>query len=912
MRKIIFAAVAVLVIAVGAAGGWFVYNHYLRDPVAAAQADLARGDIRAAQLELRNAVRNNPSNAVAHFELGKLQLKLGDPIAAEKELKAARAAGYQSTAIAPLLAQSYLPQQKYKDLLKEFPPAGLPPADAAPLLISRALAQLALRDADAARASAQTAMRLAPALADAPLAVARIAAAGGDRGQALLMADNALKLEPANVEALGLKADLLRGQGDMVQAMAALDAAVAAAPTQARVHLARARALLIAGEDTKAKQDVEGALKVEPKNTLAIYLQSLLLIRAKDWPGANVSLQKIQPVLSKLPRGEYYNALVKSNVNQLEQAVEAVGHYTARNRADPDGWRLLARIKLEMGRTAEASEALKHAAELGGNQAAAAPGTVAPAPAPDEVASNSPEGLTNLASQQLGAGDTSGAEHDLEQSLEVQPTRADTGATQVLSALASGDIDRAQEALDRLAKQPKAQPEVVGNLTGLVKMAQLDFDGARDAWQEAVKAVPTAVPPRVNLARVLALRGQFPEAEKTLTEILDTQPSNRAALRTMIELLSSQGKFDRAIALVRAARQAAPDLLGLLITEAALDGRKGDFAAAFNALDQVPLEQALSPALLATRAQILLAQDKKQEAADAYRQILLNNPSDQTTRRRLIDLLLALDKGDAAQKLADDGLTLAPGNSALLEVSVALAYKLKGLDAALAAVDKLAQDPMNQPTTRLLKGSLYMIAKRYPDAVAAYAAEMKDMPFTTLVVSYAGALRAAGRAGEATAVLRDWVAKQPDPAVSESLASLDIEAKRLDDAEKNLLAVLSVRPNDAVALNNLAWIYAQRNDKRARAMAQKAYLLAPSAQTADTLGWIMTSNGEAATGVLLLRSAARQMSNNTSVNYHLAVALKETGQKADAIALVKALLDKGGQFEDRPAVEALQAQLGAK
>ena len=911
MRKLII-ALAVVLVAAGAGGGWWAYSRFLRDPVAVARDLTARGDIRGAQLELRNAVLKHPDNAEAHFELGRLQLQVGDAVAAEKELKAAIAHGSKAPAIPPLLARSYLAQQKFRDLLKEFSPIGLPPADAGALLVSRALAQLAVHDPASARASAIAAERLAPTLADAPLAIARIAAASGDRGQALLKVEDALKLDPKLLEGLGLKADLLRGQGNLVQALATLDTAVAVAPYLPQVRLARARALLIAGEDSKARDDLENVLRIDSKNTLGLFLYAILQIRAKDWQSANISLQKIQPVLNQVPRGEYYYALAKSNVNQMEQASEAIGHYLARHRGDPDGYRLRARIELELGHRAEATEALKQAALLGGNQAPPPPGMTQPEASPDEPKLDSPEALTRLAAEQLASGDTSGAERDLEESLEAQPTHADTAAAQVVSALAEGDADRAAAALEKLAHQSKAQPEVLGNLTGMVRMAQLDFAGAEAAWQDAVKAAPMAVPPRVNLARVLALTGKREAAEKTLNEILQAQPSNRAALRALLELLASRNQTDGAIAAVRAARAAAPGMVGLTVTEAALQARKGDFVAAFGVLDQVPLEQALSPLVLTTRAQILLAQGKKQDAADAFRQILLNNPNDQTTRRRLIELLVQLDKGEAAQKLADDGLALSPGNAALMQFSVSLTYRLKGLEAALAVVDKLAQDPTNQPSVRLLRGGLYMTAKKYPEAAAAYAAEIKDVPFTTLAVGEAAALRAAGHADEATALLRDWVAKQPDPAVAESLASLDIEANRLDIAEKNLDTVLAARPNDPVALNNLAWLYSLRGDKRAHALAHKAYLLAPTAQTADTLGWTMLhEGGQAQTAATLLRHAAQQLPSDPTIHYHLAVALKETGDNALAVAVLNSLLEKGGSFADRAAAQKLHDELAA-
>jgi Flp pilus assembly protein TadD len=123
--------------------------------------------------------------------------------------------------------------------------------------------------------------------------------------------------------------------------------------------------------------------------------------------------------------------------------------------------------------------------------------------------------------------------------------------------------------------------------------------------------------------------------------------------------------------------------------------------------------------------------------------------------------------------------------------------------------------------------------------------------------------------------------------------------------------VLATRPNDAIALNNLAWIYSQRDDKRARALAQRAYLLAPSPQAADTLGWILTRAGDAGLGTLLLRRAAQQLTRDPAVQYHLAVALKASGHAADASAVLGALLAKAGPFDERDRARALQAELAA-
>ena len=50
-------------------------------------------------------------------------------------------------------------------------------------------------------------------------------------------------------------------------------------------------------------------------------------------------------------------------------------------------------------------------------------------------------------------------------------------------------------------------------------------------------------------------------------------------------------------------------------------------------------------------------------------------------------------------------------------------------------------------------------------------------------------------------------------------------------------------------------------------MAQKAYLLAPGPQSADTLGWILSTEDEPAKGLLLLRQAAAQQRSDPTVQH---------------------------------------------
>ena len=64
------------------------------DALSDARQAIKKGDLRAAQINLRNAVRSDPQNAEARYWLAKVDFDLGDPVAAETEARAARDRGF--------------------------------------------------------------------------------------------------------------------------------------------------------------------------------------------------------------------------------------------------------------------------------------------------------------------------------------------------------------------------------------------------------------------------------------------------------------------------------------------------------------------------------------------------------------------------------------------------------------------------------------------------------------------------------------------------------------------------------------------------------------------------------------------------------------------------------------------------
>jgi uncharacterized protein (TIGR03790 family) len=113
------------------------------------------------------------------------------------------------------------------------------------------------------------------------------------------------------------------------------------------------------------------------------------------------------------------------------------------------------------------------------------------------------------------------------------------------------------------------------------------------------------------------------------------------------------------------------------------------------------------------------------------------------------------------------------------------------------------------------------------------------------------------------------------------LASLHTAAGEHDQAIERYRKILTNKPRDAAALNNLAYHLAVQKHQPADALpfAEKARLLEPgNAFIIDTLGWVHHLNGNRAEALRFLTLASRSAPENAEIRLHLAAALAAAGQ----------------------------------
>ena len=106
-----------------------------------------------------------------------------------------------------------------------------------------------------------------------------------------------------------------------------------------------------------------------------------------------------------------------------------------------------------------------------------------------------------------------------------------------------------------------------------------------------------------------------------------------------------------------------------------------------------------------------------------------------------------------------------------------------------------------------------------------------------------------------------------------------------DQAKAVYEQILKIDPNQAIALNNLAFRKAEEglDLDSALTMAQKARQIQPNATAmADTLGWIYIKKNMSADAERIFKDLVKKEPANSTFHYHYGMALMQKGDKSSA------------------------------
>jgi putative PEP-CTERM system TPR-repeat lipoprotein len=205
-----------------------------------------------------------------------------------------------------------------------------------------------------------------------------------------------------------------------------------------------------------------------------------------------------------------------------------------------------------------------------------------------------------------------------------------------------------------------------------------------------------------------------------------------------------------------------------------------------------------------------------------------------------------------------------------------------------------------------LEGDVLMAQKKYSEALKFYQSAYAKLAVAPLAIAIYQASKKAKINVPYTSLERWLKEHDDDQSVRMILASAYQDAELFSKAAEQYSQVVSARPEDISALNNLAWLLYLQGNEEAVPYARRAYNMAPEiAAVIDTYGWILVETGQLKQGIELLKEAVVKAPHLAEIRYHLGVGLYRLGRNAEAKSELKRVLAMSPNFSEHKAARAL-------
>lgn len=904
----------------------------------AAQADIPKNDtstpstaqsldgLRAAEIRLRNQVEQSPNNGMLRVELAKVYRELGNYDAALAELTMARQLRTKDEFVAPLLAQTMAESGAFADLLRDVPQGSRPAKAESTVRAYRGQAQMAIGEFDDAANSLRDAERLDPSNIMAQITTTRLLLSQKQTAAAEQKIDHVLAVAPKESAALELKGLIVQSRGDGNGAAAYFNKALASDRSNIQALLDRANLEVSRNQLDQATKDLSIIKAAAPNSPMAAFVDAAVKARQGKFQQADEALNKLRSGMAYFPGAYFLAGEIKFKLNQFAQAEDYLSKFVAQQQNQPEAYEILGILALKRGDTERAVTMLEKAHDLAPQDANAA---------------------VLLSQAYLAHGETEKAVALMDQASAMQPKNATVDAQRALAHFAIGDPGGNLSHLSDLFKSGagdlKAGPSLI--------LAQLQAGKAGEAAataQALVKSDPANVLFQELLGATLVAQRNYAAAETIFKTILGKQPNLLAARRSLAQVYLSTGRTPAALALfqdwiaknpqdLKAKRALAEIDIGLkdypgaqkLLVDANVL-TTGDVGAGLQLVRIYELQKKWPEAIKSAQwlqgrfANNLPVVDTLgrlySESGDAkssvaqYASAVSSFPKSSELWNNYATAQAAAKNIPGALAAISQAHALAPDNVAYQRSLVEMTYLVKGKDAALAVGKTFASNTAQVPAAALMTAAALDRHDKHGEAVALLETTQAKTPTAPVALLLSKYYVDDKNPRKAIAVLEPWVKSHPDDVDARfGLAQLYGGTGALQQALEQFEWLQAKQPANPIVFNNLAWLYSQKNDPRAQAMAEKAYKLSPqSPSIADTLGWILETKGDTSGGFRYLQQASQADPNDPSVQYHFAFALVKANRQADARPILSKVVKSGTAPPDiKQLAQALLAKIGS-
>ena len=431
---------------------------------------------------------------------------------------------------------------------------------------------------------------------------------------------------------------------------------------------------------------------------------------------------------------------------------------------------------------------------------------------------------------------------------------------------------------------------------------------ARQAFEKAQATDRALFGAVAGLVSIDLLEDKAAEAIGRLEAYVTSNPGNSVALVALAELKSRQGGP------ILEVKKLFADAVSASPTTAEPRLRQIDFllrkrlykdavTAAQNAVSVLPGNAQILEAAGLTQLQV----GDFEQAANTFRRLASAVPTSPNPYMRLAEVYRASAQPDKAEVAISKALELSPdlpsAQAALIELLVSSDRRRN----ALEYIQRIKQAKPRQAVGYSLEASYHQRLRDGNASVAALREGLAKTNSPELAGRLYKQLVESRRIAEADQFAIEWMKQHPQDAAFEYLLaerSLVLGDFRL--AEEKLRRVVIAAPNNAVALNNLAWVLVNNGGKGALGFAQRAADLAPDQPVLlDTLASALAAEQQMPRALEVQRRAVELAPDNANLKLNLAKLALRAGDKALAREELQRLHKLGTAFEGHAEVAKL-------
>lgn len=885
-----------------------------------AKTYLDKNELRAAAIELRNTLHKNNKNAEARYLLASINLEIGDLAGAEKEFRRAALAGWNEEETQIGLARTIINRREFQKLLDEIVIINTWSADTrANISALRALAKAGLGHTTQAKTTLEESRAYSVNALYALKTTVIFQLSGILDGDTSNTLKTALALYPDSAELLLLYAynDIQNKNhtraADTFRKIINLKPAKLLTVNSRKAHIGLAQLLIIEKNYDEATTTLAQVLKKNDQDPEANYLAGQLALDQKNYHLAEDHIRKLLTIAPDNSQSHQLMGKIKYALNDFDQATHHLSIYLNSNPGDVAIRKLLAHTYIILNQNDQARLTLQSALTVNPNDAS----TLALLSQIEFNKGDMKRGIQTLnkaikfspdskalhkqlAKAYITTGKTKLALSEIKIFRELSKNTEEAKRLAISAHIQAGEINKAINISNEMLKNKPQDPNTIA-LNGTLHAANGNKQQARLYFNKALQLQNELPSATIGLARLEREEGNVNKAIALYNTLIESGKGGTMPMLGLAELAAQQNRTSDMLSWLERARTAAPTGVKprIILANYYLQNAQPEKA-------HIYIQEAIniSPEnvkLLELQGKVLIAQKRYSKAIPPLKKLVNQLPDSTNARVLLGEAFLRQGMIKEAQEHLQKILNKQNNHVLAMSLMAEVEFKAGNYDKSFEYAKQLQKVQPQLYIGYLHEGNAWAAKQDYNKAHSAFSLAWKHKQTADLAIRLFNTSKHSANIEDAIKPLLTWLKAHPnDNTTRFFLATKYQHAKQNDNAAREYEKILMEAPDNATALNNLAWLYSLKADPKALDLAERAYRFAPvNPGILDTYGWILVQQGQAEKGLHLIKRAIDIIPGNLEIRYHYATALIKSDNKNEGRLILEQLLEQNKPFNGR-------------